>query len=84
MDTTLLYINQISLFYKYNFEIGADVAQLLASGRLFEPSDKPRYHHHDLHVAVSRTLNTIICLLTLFDIEISSLTKQKYIKFNKK
>ena len=47
------------------------MAQLLASGRLFESPDEPRYHQN---VAVSRTLNdSIICSRTLFDIEISSL-----------
>ena len=63
------------LFYKNLFEIGVGVAQLLASGRLFESPDESRYHHHDLHVhlAVSRTLNaSIICSRTLFDIEICS------------
>ena len=59
---------QISLF-----EIGAAVAQLVTSVRYFDPPDEPRYHHHDL--AVNRTLNTIICSITLFDIQISSLKK---------
>ena len=51
---------QISLF-----EIGAAVAQLLASGRLFDPQNETRYHRHGL--AVSGTLNTIIYLKDIFN-----------------
>ena len=59
--------------------------QLLASGLLFESPNEPRYHHHDqqVHVAVSQTLNdSIICSLTLFDIEISSFKKKQKNIFN--
>ena len=49
------------------------MAQLVASVRWFDPPDEPRSHHHDL--AVRGTLNSIICSLTLFDIQISSLKK---------
>ena len=76
MGKTSLCGNQTSFLQISLFEIGATVAQLVASVRLFDPPDEPRYHCHDL--AVSGTLNTIICSLTLFDIQISS-----YLQLNK-
>ena len=69
------------LFLKISlFEIGAGATLLLASGRYFDPPDGPMNHHHDL--SVSGVLNTIICSLSLFDIQISSL-KNRYVQMNK-
>ena len=50
MGTTLLCGNQTSFLQISLCEIGAAVAQLVASVRLFDPPDEPRYHHHDLAV----------------------------------
>ena len=50
--------NQTSFLQISLFEIGADAALLLASGRYFDPPDGPRSYHHGL--AVSGALNTII------------------------